>query len=156
MSSKDLAPYKAAVIETLGRKALEDDAIDMFGRAQFKRRWGGVHSEDEVGHNLVPNRYHIVNTSRHNGPGVHWTGLYVSRAGRAYVYDSFARPIAKLLPHEVRKMRGEGHAVEEAHAHANQRSGELCGQLSLAWLLLVRDHGIRAALEGPIDVVPGT
>jgi hypothetical protein len=151
MTSKDLAPYKAAIIEALGREALEDSTIEKFGQAEFKRRWGGVHAEDRIGH-VASNRFYIVNTSRHGGAGVHWTGLYVTRAGRSYIYDSFARPIAKLLPHEVRKMRREGHDVEEAHAHANQRSSDLCGQLSLAWLLLVRDHGIRAALEGPVIV----
>lgn len=151
MSSKKLAPYKAAVVEVLGREALEDNVIDQFGREQFKRRWGGVHAEDDRP-NLTPNRYHIVNTGRHNSPGVHWTALFVSRGGRAYIYDSFARPIPSLLPHEVRKIRDTGAAVEEANEQADQRGSDLCGQISLAWLLLVRDHGIRSGLEGPVVV----
>jgi hypothetical protein len=44
--------------------------------------------------------------------------------------------------------------VEDANAHSDQRgSSEVCGVLTLAYLMLVRDVGIKKALDGPLERV---
>ena len=153
MSSASLRPYKQRLLRELGREALFDDQIDVVGRREFGRRWGGVHPSDGVPP-VRPNRYYIVNSGYRGGPGAHWTGLYVSPAGRAYIYDSFARGAAKIVPATVRRLEPEHFIIEDANGKADQRgASEICGALSLAWLMLVRDVGIRRSLDGPLERV---
>ena len=154
MSSALLRPYKQQLLRELGREALYDDQLDVVGRREFKRRWGGVHPSDGVPP-LKPNRFYIVNSGFKGGPGSHWVALYVSPGGRVYVFDSFARTSTKIIPATVRRL-GPEHFIEDANSVADQRgASEVCGVLSLAWLIAVRDRGIRQALDGPLErVVP--
>ena len=152
MSGKLLLPYKAAIIQELGKDALYEDQINHVGEREFGIRWGGTYPSDRVPP-LKKDRFYVVNNSGHKGAGTHWLALYSSKGGRVYVYDSFARPITRLIPRTVRKIRHE-HIFEEANYIPDQRgASSVCGHLSLAWLLLVRDMGIRKALEGVVDTV---
>ena len=154
MSGPLLRPYKQRLLRELGREALYDDQIDAAGRREFKRRWGGVHPSDGVPP-VKPNRYYVVNSGFRGGPGSHWVALYVSPAGRVYIYDSFARTSTKIVPAAVRRL-GPEHFVEDANGEADQRGdSQVCGVLSLAWLMAVRDHGVKRALDGPLErVIP--
>ena len=150
MSGPLLRPYKQRLLRELGREALYDDQIDAVGRREFKRRWGGVHPSDGVPP-VKPNRYYVVNSGFRGGPGSHWVALYISPAGRVYVYDSFSRWATRIIPATVRKI-GPEHLVEDANGVPDQRGlSEVCGVLSLAWLMAVRDHGIRRSLDGPLE-----
>lgn len=153
MSSSSLAGYKAGLIRELGRESLYEDTIDRVGRREFGRRWGGVHASDGVPRSLKPNRFLVVNSGFRGGPGSHWVALYTSPSGRAYVYDSFARGATKIVPATVRGLRQE-RVVEDANGVADQRGdSQVCGVLSLGWLMLVRDRGIRRALDGHLERV---
>ena len=152
MSSASLRPYKQRLLRELGREALFDDQIDVVGRREFGRRWGGVHPSDGVPP-WKSNRYYVINSGFRGGPGAHWVALYASPAGRVYVYDSFARTSTKIVPATVRRL-GPKHFIEDANGVADQRgASEICGALSLAWLMLVRDVGIRRSLDGPLERV---
>ena len=152
MSGRLLLPYKAAIVRELGKGPLDEGQIDHVGEREFGRKWGGTHPSDQLPA-FKKDRVYIVNNAGHRSPGTHWLGLYSSTGGRIYVYDSFSRPVTRLIPRAVKKIRHEN-ILEEANQNADQRgASSVCGQLSLSWLLLVRDMGIRKALEGVVDVV---
>ncbi len=152
MSAEVLRPYKQKLLRELGRVALYDDQLDVVGRREFGRRWGGVHPSDGVPP-VKPNRFYIVNSGFKGGPGSHWVALYVSPAGRVYMYDSFARTSTKIVPSTVRRLSAR-HFIEDANGVADQRGdSQVCGVLCLSWLMLVRDVGIRRSLDGPLERV---
>ena len=140
--------YKDALIRIYGRGPLDSDQIDEFGIEAFGGSWRGVSGQERVKTPMKPG-YYIVNTSRTaKSPGVHWVGLYVTSAGQAYTYDSFARSGAKMLSElGGRRKKGSGAFVDSDRKDAEQRGASaVCGHLSLAWLLVVRDLGIRSAI----------
>jgi hypothetical protein len=152
MSGRLLLPYKRQLVRALGRGPLDDAQIDAVGRRELGARWGGVHAADELAPAALRREsYHVVNTGAARNGGVHWVALYVSRAGTVHVYDSFARPVRHLLWRPAQVVAGARlGALLPANGVADQRGASaVCGQLSLAWLLLVRDRGIRGAIEPP-------
>jgi len=151
MTSQALRPYKQQLLRELGREALYDDQIDAVGRREFGRRWGGTFPSDGLPP-VRPNRFYVVNSGFRGGPGAHWTGLYISPGGRAYIFDSFARMATKIVPATVRRLEREHFVIEDANSVPDQRgASEICGVLSLSWLMAVRDHGIRRSLDGPLE-----
>jgi hypothetical protein len=152
MTTAVLRPYKQKLLRELGSEALFDDQIDKIGLREFGRRWAGVYPSDGLPA-VRPNRFYVVNSGFRGGPGAHWVAMYASPSRRIYVYDSFARTSTKIIPATVRKISHE-HFVEDANGVADQRGdSQVCGVLSLAWLMAVRDHGIRRALDGPLERV---
>jgi hypothetical protein len=138
--------HRDRLLRELGRQALYGDQIDAVGRREFGQRWGGV--SDQSGWRPHKNRFYVVNTARTpTSPGVHWVAIYVSPAGTSTIYDSFGRDPRKLMWTAVRAAKkGGGHAVGTDPTDAEQRgASQVCGVLSLAWLLTVRDLGVRAA-----------
>lgn len=150
MSGYSILPYKNAIIREVGNTALYEDQINELGRRMFGPRWGGVYPSDKMP-KTQHNKFYVVNTNESSGGGIHWLGIYSSQAGRIYVYDSYARPVTKLIRKAVKNILKK-HIVEEANQLPDQRDSEVCGHLSLAWLCLVRDAGIRRALEGVADI----
>jgi hypothetical protein len=136
---------KTAVISRLGRRALSDNILETEGRTAFGRRWLGVFRQDQF--KPVADRYAILNTARtENSGGVHWVAVYVSRAGVTYFWDSFGRNTNAVMWAATQKARDAGHNVVPSDRDGQQRgSSEVCGQLSIAWLLVVRDFGVRVA-----------
>ena len=137
-----------ALIARVGTRALYGDQIDALGRELFGRRWGGVTNQGD----WRPTRrsggtFYIVNTAHSTrSPGVHWVGLYVTPAGVPYAYDSFGRNPRRLLHKVGKTARRAGHALLGTDPDAEQPEGsEICGALSIAWLLSVRDLGVRMA-----------
>lgn len=138
--------HRDRIIREYGRAALDSEQVDQIGRREFGRRWGGV--SDQSGWKPHPNRFSIVNTARSpNSPGMHWTAIYVSPAGVPTAYDSFGRNVHKLLWAANRTaQKGGRHALRGTDpAHEQHGASQICGALSLAWLCLCRDLGVRAA-----------
>jgi hypothetical protein len=140
--------YKELLIERFGRGPMADDVLNTFGQWAFGDTWGGAMGQDSVPTPLPRDKYYVVSTSKTpNSPGVHWMGMRVTQSGTGYVYDSFARSSAKLLP-ELRSRRKKGAAAlkDADRKDAEQRGASaVCGQLSLAWLLVARDLGVKRA-----------
>ena len=136
--------YKGALIRKLGRGPLDDTTIDSVGRAEFGRRWGGVSSQSEW--QPLRDRYYIVNTARvADSPGYHWVGVYVTPRGMVHVYDSFGRNVRRLLWRvgKTASRWGAGPLIGTDPDAEQRGSSAVCGHASLAWLLVVRDCGIR-------------
>ena len=140
--------YKRQLIARLGRDALYASDIDSIGRVEFGKRWGGASAQ--ASWKPRRNMMYIVNTAvSDRSPGSHWMAVYASPRGTVYAYDSFGRSPRRLL-HRVGRTAaawGAGELRSESVPDAEQRgSSAVCGHLSLAWLLVVRDLGVRAAL----------
>lgn len=136
--------YKAALIEELGRKALDDVTINRIGRREFGASWAGCHAIDQV--KFKANTFQVVNTDPHNKPGEHWLGLYQTRT-KAYVFDSYGRSIPLLVSHLLSTIKKQGLALgatnRDPHMEQIGFTSEVCGHNSLAFLLVVRDLGIH-------------
>ena len=140
--------YKDALVRIYGRGPLDSNMIEQFGIEAFGGSWRGVSGQERVKTPMKAG-YRIINTSRTaNNPGVHWLGVYTTSAGRTYTYDSFARSGAKMLSElGGRRKSGSGGFTDSDRKDAEQRGASaVCGHLSLAWLLVVRDLGIRSAI----------
>jgi hypothetical protein len=91
------------------------------------------------------NGSHIVNTGTSHGRGAHWLGVYMTPSGVGVVYDSFGREPQRVLWRFTRAALAEHVAVSGTNPNQEQRGfSALCGQISLAFLLTVRDLGICA------------
>lgn len=136
--------YKAKLIAAKGNGALDEGSIQKIGLAAFGAHWGGVVARDRV--RIAPNKSYVVNTSAHGGRGVHWVALHTSRSA-AYLYDSYNRPVRRLLPHLVKSIEAHGYHLADTEHAADQIGHEsrTCGDDALAWLWVVRECGIRAA-----------
>ena len=136
--------YKDLLVSVFGRGPLIGEQVEAFGHAAFEEEWRGVGGQDNFTPPLRPG-YYVINTSyTANSPGVHWTALYVTKAGIHHVYDSFARSGTRILAN----LKGRGSAAfrDSDRSDAEQRGDSaVCGHLSLAWLLTVRDLGIKKA-----------
>lgn len=140
--------YKTALIKRFGRGPLSTDDIDAFGVEAFGSDWGGSGDQNIT---LRPGKLYIVNSSHaKKSPGVHWTGVAVSKSGIVYMYDSFARNATHLMPTLAKNIRktGAGQHYTQSDTSDKEQRGDsaVCGHLSLAWLCVVRDLGIRAAM----------
>jgi len=136
--------YKAALIDELGRKALDDVTINRIGRREFGSAWAGCHAIDQV--KFKPNTYQVVNTDPHTKSGTHWLALYQTRT-KAYVFDSYGRSIPLLVSQLISSIKKHGLELgatnRDPHMEQIGYTSEVCGHDSLAFLLVVRDLGIQ-------------
>jgi hypothetical protein len=139
--------YVNALVKRFGNGPLSSDDIDSYGHEAFGARYGGV---DDQHIKLKPGKLYVVNTSfSPKSPGVHWVAVAVSKAGVVHLYDSFARNGSALMPKlraNVQKTGSGRHFSESDRTDAEQVDGALCGHMSLSWLSVVRDLGVRDAL----------
>jgi len=141
--------YKAGFIKIYGRGPLDNEKIDDFGREAFKTSWRGVSGQDRVDSDMKPG-YYILNSYTPSSPGYHWVAMHVTSGGKVHVYDSYARSAARVLMELGGRRKKENRAamIDSDRSDAEQRGDTaVCGQLSLAWLMVVRDMGIRSALN---------
>jgi hypothetical protein len=119
-----------------------EDEINQFGFDQFPYRFGGAVPSDKK---LLEDKYYIVNTASSRGKGSHWVAVYITKK-IAYVYDSFGRSTGRVLPFLVDNNR-EIRLVVDSDRHQEQRgASSVCGQLSLAWLMVLHYKGLEMAL----------
>ena len=135
--------YKKEVINDLGKKALSDTQLNKIGKQMFGDKYIGTFAQDKL---PSTSGYFIVNTdtSKHiNTNKSHWIGIYQTEKCM-YVYDSFGRRTQFILPIVFNKTKKK--IVDSKHDPEQFKYTELCGHLSMAWLCVVKDLGIRQAL----------
>ena len=131
--------YKKQFIKELGKLSLYDN--------QFKKiiPWvNGVYCQDEA---IIKPGYYIINTDVSSGKGEHWIGCYQTKT-RCYLYDSFSRTPKFLVPIFLKKLEKKGIKVFESDTSDSEQYGqtEVCGQLCMAWLSVIKKIGIRKAM----------
>jgi len=121
--------YLDDIESVIGNKSTYASTLEKAGKQLFGPDFLGVFAKDEK----YPQNgeYAIVNTHRRDEPGEHWMAV-----GKGMLYDSFGR----------RGMLGGGLQDTELDAEQNIVE-ENCGQRCLAWLCVLDNHGIDAALE---------
>jgi hypothetical protein len=137
---------KQHMLTLLGKEALDDKQINKLCRHLFLSKWGGCKSNEEVDLK-IKNRYYILNTGGTKSGGVHWTACVVGAGKSIYLYDSFGRPTGLILKSLKRQADRLGLSVKESKRDAEQRGqSAVCGQISIAWLCVVKQMGVKAAL----------
>ena len=121
-------------LEKQGRRLLPGFFRGVYAAGQYPKRDGSTH-------------YCIVNTMT-GPPGQHWLGVY--REGkREILYDSFGRETLQSESEEFPTARdGERMAMTESDPEQPiSRAPEMqyCGQACLAFGVVCRDGGMRAA-----------
>lgn len=136
--------YKKALVKQFGNEPLHDTTINKIGKDNFGSHWGGAVANDSI--RIAPNRYYVVNTAGHKSAGVHWMALRTT-ANHAYLYDSYNRNVHHLQPHLVKSLIRHGFQLGGTSHRPDQigHTSQTCGDDSLAWLMVVRDLGIRRA-----------
>ena len=138
--------YKKLLIQHVGRGPMDDVTIEQIGKNEFGKRWAGVFCSDEAKKVLkLRDAFCIVNTATSTGRGSHWLAVYMTVRGSGFVYDSFGREPQRVIWRLSREAMAEHVALHSTNPDQEQRGfSALCGQNSLAWLLCVRDVGVKA------------
>ena len=142
--------YKKQMISLLGRTVTRDPQLDYIGKQLFGNKFIGVFGQNNANWarlKAIPNSMMIINTDVAKKPGKHWVAIY--RANKTiYVWDSFGRETKKLLPIFQKQVVGNKMKLRQADPDKEQRGkSQVCGQMSLAWLLTVKELGIRNAMK---------
>jgi hypothetical protein len=138
--------YKTQYIAKLGRHALNNTEIDTFAKSTFGTRYKGSFAQDEKFE--LKSGFYIINTDIRTGPGIHWISLVLTPK-TAFIYDSFARSSKSIVSHLVKRLtKANRKIVCSDRTDKEQRDIEIvCGHLSLAFLAVAKDLGIRAAIK---------
>jgi hypothetical protein len=135
--------YKIDLIKLLGHGKTGSRSVDALGHTAFGARWGGVFGHDEV--QPSPGKFYLINTSKSNQKGAHWLAMVTTRS-HAFLYDSFSRSVSRLVPQLVKRLSESGFSpIFDRHRQEQYGESNLCGQIALAWLLVVRDLGLLRA-----------
>ena len=137
--------YKKKITKQLGSKEMSNTEIDRYCKKHIKK-YKGSYAQDEKF--PLTSGYYILNTDKSTGPGIHWVAVVITPKS-AFVYDSFARDPKKLLSHfskrlsskKIRIISSDRKDKEELVSQSN------CGQLSICWLLVCQDLGVRSACK---------
>ncbi len=138
----------ADVSETLGDGRTIDNQLTQYGKLVIGRAFKGVFPSDEIPNlNKRGTSYMIVNVDKAGMGGSHWIGL-VSKGSRVYYYDSFGRPIQKLMPEAAKELKSESKSISSAPSEPEQSIIEdNCGQRTMAWLILFHRLGVDNAIQ---------
>ena len=126
--------------------ALDDLEIDTFCKTLFGIKYKGIFSQNQK-FEFKPG-YYIINTDLKTGPGVHWIALVLTKTN-AYIYDSFARNSNKLVSHLVKRLKLAKYTIinSDPRDREQKETEIICGHLSIAWLSVVKELGIRMAIK---------
>jgi hypothetical protein len=137
--------YKKQLIKMLGTSVTDNEQLEKVGYAVLGSKFKGVYSQDTLPVNKTG--MYIMNNHKSSQPGEHWVAIYIT-AKKAYVWDSFGRKSKQLLKILYRNAKALNKTVVDADYDRDQEiMSEVCGPLSLAWLLTVKQIGITNALK---------
>lgn len=127
----------------LGNTTTDADQLESVGVELFGFAFRGVFASDEVPPLTDDRPYLIANTDTMDGPGEHWLALarYPSDPDTVFLYDSFGRPKAELVPWITQQRVVDSDLDAEQEVHESN-----CGQRCLAWLVVFDELGPDVAL----------
>ena len=136
--------YKNELIQKLGRRALNNDTIDKYGKILFQSKYKGCYAQNQPFEKK--SGFYIINTDLESGKGIHWVALILT-AKTAYVYDSFGRDPKKLLPHLIQHLANYKIVSSDRKDKEQIGNSSICGHASLAFLLTTQKLGIKSAIK---------
>jgi len=115
--------------DKIGNDTTDNVQLDIVGRELFKKKFGGVFSQDEIPKSK--SKYYIVNTDTSDKAGTHWVAV-----ADKYIYDSFGRNTKQLGPYfKKHELIPTNKNIEQSVMENN------CGQRSLAYLNTFNKYG---------------
>ena len=137
--------FKKQLIKQLGTKVTTNEQLNKVGYKILGSRFKGTYAQDQLPINK--SGMYIVNNHTSKQSGEHWVAV-ISTTKRIYVFDSFGRKSKTLLKILYKNARSIGKIVIDSDYDIDQSiSSEICGPLSLAWLLTAKHIGISNALK---------
>ena len=131
---------KKNIISLYGNKGLDNYQIDEIGKKYLKHKFKGVYAVDNL---LFKPGSYIVNTDKHNKPGLHWVAVKQTKT-KIYIYDSFSRKSSKILKILYDKAIKKGLKIIDVNTERDQYDkSELCGPISLSRLITMNTFGIK-------------
>ena len=113
--------------------------LNRAGKKLLGKSFVGVFPQDQIP-NLRSGESIIFNNHVSGMNGEHWLGGVKTDKGLV-VFDSFGRDLSKFLPILSKQVRilSTDPDVDQRYVDSN------CGNLTLAWLLLAKKHGVEMA-----------
>lgn len=138
--------YKNKYIKVLGRHTLDNTEIDNLCKKEFGSRYKGSFAQNEKF--PLKSGMYIINTDIASGPGVHWVSMYITPK-TAYIHDSFARKSQILVKHLTKRLSEKKIKIINSDTSDKEQQDHqiICGHISIAWLAVVQNLGIRYALH---------
>ena len=131
---------KKNIINKYGSKGLDNYQMDEIGKKYLKNKFKGVFAVNNIP--FKPGLY-IVNTDKANKPGLHWIAVKQTKT-KIYIYDSFSRRSSKILKILYDKAIKKGLKIIDVNTETDQYDkSELCGPISLSWLITMNTFGIK-------------
>lgn len=132
------------IISAVGSNAMTNEDLDKLGGQIPGFKYSGTYASDTLP--TAPG-YYIVNVDKTGMPGSHWVAVYIT-SKTAYFFDTYGRRTKKLLPVLFERITRAGKRIKDSDLHDKQQTdySKICGALSMAWLLIVHQYGIRKAL----------
>jgi len=134
-----LATYLHTTTAALGTAMTSTSQLEAYGRALMPGFFRGVFPQGEEPADRRGAYGYIVNTQPSHIATGHWMGVYRVPHRRPLLFDTFARaPSDGWQPH----LQG----AELTHRDVDQDvRSVLCGQITVAWLLIAWLHGREVA-----------
>ena len=137
--------YKKQLIKKLGKHVTDNTQLEKIAFPLIGSRFKGVYAQDTLPVNK--NGMYVMNNQKSNRGGEHWVAIVITTK-RIYVWDSFGRNTKSLLTLLTKKAKDGKKTIVDADYDAEQNiTTAVCGPLSLAWLLTVKQVGITDALK---------
>jgi hypothetical protein len=136
--------HKKKLVVKFGVHALTTVEIDSYCKKAFQSKWRGCFAQDEK-FDIKPG-YYIINNDVCSGFGIHWVSLVITPK-MAYIYDSFARDNKTLLKHLTKRLSHKKIVNADRKDKEQKVSEIICGHLSIAFLLVANEIGIRSAIK---------
>ena len=138
----------------LGKKTTFAKDLTRVGMRLFGNNFTGAHASDMIPDlgagvtnaniNKFSHLYAIANLDNSTMPGSHWIALAFNVDTRKiWVYDSFGRKTAEIIPSLVKKYGSQLKTVDRDAEQAVQEDD--CGARSMAWLYVFDRYGVDVA-----------
>jgi hypothetical protein len=146
--------HKKTLLQQMGINSTSDTQLNTVGNELFGKQYIGTFSQDSLPWKRVhsalkknTNSFAIINTDTFGKAGVHWVALYFTPK-TVYIWDSYGRDSKKLLPIFIKQLKSRKYKFKDSDPDADQsKKSQICGQISLGFMLTVQDLGITNAMK---------
>jgi len=133
------------LVSKMGSAVTDNHQLDKVAYTLLGKRFKGTYAQDKLPVNK--SGYYIMNVDTSKKSGTHWVAV-LSTPKTIYVFDSFGRKSKNLLKVLYDNAKSVNKKVVDADYDIDQHpSTNICGPLSIAFLLTAKQVGIKNALK---------